>query len=87
VGYPPGSQEYDGTNEAIYTIGVSGGGSRFKVVDDASEPSYSPSGGSIAYLADATANPAIYTIGVGGGGKVKVTDDGAAVSGPSWGSR
>jgi TolB protein len=85
VGYPPSSQEYDGTNEAIYTIGVSGGGTSSKVVDNASEPSYSPSGKKIAYLGDTPANPAIYTIGVGGGGKVKVTDTGASDSEPSWG--
>src|ERR687897_44162 len=30
VGYPPSSQEYDGTNEAIYTIDVRGGGNRSK---------------------------------------------------------
>jgi TolB protein len=87
VGYPPSSQEYDGTNEAIYTIGVGGGGNSSKVIDNASEPSYSPNGARIAYLADAPANPAIYTIGVGGGGKVKVTDTGAADAEPSWGSQ
>jgi Tol biopolymer transport system component len=87
VGYPPSSQEYDGTNEAIYTIDVRGGGNSSKVVDNASEPSYSPSGKKIAYLGDTPANPAIYTIGVGGGGKVKVTDTGAADSEPSWGSQ
>jgi TolB protein len=87
VGYPPSSQEYDGTNEAIYTIGVGGGGNRSKVVDNASEPSYSPGGKKIAYLGDTPANPTIYTIGVGGGGKVKVTDAGTAGSEPSWGSK
>jgi len=87
VAYPPSSQEYDGTNEAIFTISVSGGGTGSKVVDNASEPSYSPSGKKIAYLGDTPANPAIYTIDVGGGGKVKVTDAGVADSEPSWGSK
>jgi Tol biopolymer transport system component len=85
VGYPPSSQEYDGTNEAIYTIGVNGTGNSSKVVDNASAPSYSPSGKKIAFLGDTPANPTIYTIGVGGGGKVKVTDTGVADSEPSWG--
>ena len=78
---------YDGTNEAIYTIGASGGGNSSKVVDNASEPSYSPSGKKIAYLGDTPADPAIYTVDVGGGGKVKVIDTGAADSEPSWGSK
>src|SRR5215213_6944401 len=87
VGYPPSSQEYDGTNKAIYTISVSGEGNSSKVIDNASEPSYSPSGKKIAYLGDTPANPAIYTIEVGGGGKVKVTDTSVTDSEPSWGSR
>src|SRR5215204_4018179 len=87
VGYPPSSQEYDGTNEAIYTIGASGGGNSSKVVDNASAPSYSPSGKKIAYLGDTPADAAIYTIGVGGGSKVKVTDAGVAESETSWGSK
>ncbi len=78
---------YDGTNEAIYTTGVNGGGNSSKVIDNASEPSYSPSGKKIAYVGDAPANPAIYTIGVGGGGKVKITDSGVVDSEPSWGSQ
>jgi WD40-like Beta Propeller Repeat len=86
-GRPPSSQEYDGTNEAIYTIGVGGGGNGSKVVDNASEPSYSLNGKKIAYLGDAPTNPAIYTKGVdGGGGKVKLTNTGAADAEPSWGS-
>ena len=76
---------YDGTNEAIYTIGASGGGNASKVVDNASEPSYSPSSKKIAYLGGTPANPAIYTIGVGGAGEVKVTDTGVADFEPSWG--
>jgi Tol biopolymer transport system component len=87
VGYPPSSQEYEGTNEAIYTIDVRGGGTSSKVVDNASEPSYSPNGKKIAFLGDTPANPTIYTIGVGGVGKVKVTDTGAADPEPSWGSQ
>jgi Tol biopolymer transport system component len=66
---------------------VSGGGNRFKVIDNASAPSYAPSGTKIAYLGDTPANPAIYTIGAGGGGKAKITDTGAADSEPSWGSQ
>jgi Tol biopolymer transport system component len=66
---------------------VSGRGNRSKVVDNASEPSYSPTGNKIAFLGDTPANPTIYTIGVGGGGKVKVTDAGVADSEPSWGSQ
>src|SRR5215217_2523658 len=85
VGYPPSSQEYDGTNEAIYTISSSGGGNGSKVVDNASAPSYSPSGKTIAYLGDTPANPAIYTIGMSGGDKLKVTDTSVADSEPSWG--
>src|SRR5215217_7907037 len=85
VGYPPSSQEYDGTNEAIYTIGVSGGENSSKVVDNASAPSYSPNGKTIAYLGDTPANPAIYTIGMSGGDKLKVTDTSVADSEPSWG--
>jgi hypothetical protein len=76
---------YDGTNEATYTIGVSGGGHSSKVVDNASEPSYSPSSKKIAYLGGTPANPAIYTIGVGGAGEVKVSDTGVADFEPSWG--
>jgi Tol biopolymer transport system component len=66
---------------------VRGGENSSKVVDNASEPSYSPSGKKITYLGDTPANPAIYTIGVSGGGKVKVTDTGVADSQPSWGSK
>jgi Tol biopolymer transport system component len=84
----PGKIAYscdDGTNEAIYTIGASGGEDASKVLDNASEPSYSPSGKKIAFLGDTPADPAIYTIGVGGGSKV--TDAGVADSEPSWGSK
>jgi Tol biopolymer transport system component len=66
---------------------VSGAGNSSKVVDNASEPSYSPNGKKLAYLGDTPANPAVYTIGVDGGGKVKVTDTGASDSEPSWGSQ
>jgi hypothetical protein len=69
----------------MYTIGVSSGGNRSKVVGNASAPSYSPSGNRIAYLGYTPANPAICTIGVGGGSKV--TDTGAPDSEPCWGSQ
>ena len=66
---------------------MSGGGNNSKVVDNASAPSYSPSGKQIAYLGNTPANPAIYTISVGGEGKAKVTDTGASDLEPSWGSQ
>ena len=66
---------------------MSGGGNSSKVVDNASEPSYSPNGKKIAYLGDTPANSTVYTIGVNGGGKAKVIDTGASDSEPSWGSQ
>jgi Tol biopolymer transport system component len=50
------------------------------------EPSYSPSGKTIAYQGYDGQDYEIYTINVGGGGRVQITDNGGNEHDPSWGS-
>ena len=65
-----------------------GGKSRVTNNDkDDSEPSFSPDGKRIAYVASDGNNFEIYTINVGGGDKTQVTNNDTADYGLSWGRR
>ena len=71
-------------DSTLYVVDAAGGSPQ-KVVDgDAAQPSWSPSGATIAYFSNTGGQRDIYTVAATGGTRIAVTQDSAIDWSPTW---